>query len=275
MKPIKFSLTLVACAMIAACGSSGGSDNPTSQNSKPTTNSATTTNNSNSPSNNSNSSATNTSSTNSSHTGNAIVIKAGDDNDDNVIISKVKLSDPDFSKINVEGKVIQITYPGISARGWQKMGVGDTELFACCGKYSDMRFGAYEGGENDNAYFFHNGNATKNMPTTGVANYKGEVIIAGQTAHFDDEDYLTGSSQFTADFANKKLSGTLNVDSMKPINVDATISNNDFTGKASSGDFATSAKVDGKFYGDKAKELSGVFDDGKSWSGAFGAAQAK
>lgn len=268
MKMVKFSLTLVTCAMLAACGSSGGSDNHSEPN-------HTATNNTSSTSNNSNNSATNTpSSTNSTHTGHASVVKAVGDGEA-VSVTKVKLSDPSLSKITVEGKDIQISYPGISAGGWLNMPVGDTALFVCCGTYSDTKFGAYEGGENNSAYFFHNGNATKNMPTTGSATYNGHVIIAGQTSHFDDEDYLKGTSKFTADFSNKTLSGTLNVDTMKAVNVNANISGNDFSGTASSGDFATSAKVEGKFYGDKAKELSGIFDDGKTWGGAFGAAQAK
>lgn len=261
MKMVNFSLSLVACVMLAACGSSGGSDNQASPN-------KTVTNNASSTSNNPNNSATNTSSKNSTHTGHASVIGKA---------SVTKVSDPSLSKITVEGKDIQISYPGISSAGWQsmKIGNGNKALFVCCGKYSDTKFGAYEGGENGNAYFFHNGKATQNMPTIGTATYNGHVIIAGKTSHFDDEDYLKGTSQFTANFADKKLLGTLNVNTMKAVTVNANISGNDFNGTASSDDFASPANVVGKFYGDKAKELSGIFDGGKNWGGAFGAAQAK
>ncbi|MFA9487337.1 MULTISPECIES: Slam-dependent surface lipoprotein [unclassified Mannheimia] len=261
MKMAKFSLSLVACAMIAACGSSGGSSEKSAQlpsvgvNSSPSTN-------------------VSGALTTSPYTGNVLVIKAKGD-EDSVSISKSRLLDPNLNKISVDGKDIQINYPGISSGGWSDILVRDTALHSCCSTYSDVKFGAYEGGEDGNAYFFHNGNPTKDMPTAGTASYSGHVIIAGQTEHFEDEDYLKGHSQFTADFSNKKLSGTLNVDTMKPINVNANISNNNFTGTASSSDFAKSASVDGKFYGDNAKELGGVFTDNESWAGSFGAAQAK
>lgn len=268
MKMVKFSLTLVTCAMLAACGSSGGSDNHSEPN-------HTATNNTSSTSNNSNNSATNTpSSTNSTHTGHASVVKAVGDGEA-VSVTKVKLSDPSLTKINVEGKDITIGYPNIFSGSWSDINIRDASLKVCCGSYSDIRFGVYESGENDHAYFFHNGNPTKNMPASGLASYNGHVIIAGDTPHFDDEDYLKGSTQFTADFANKTLEGSLNVDTMKAINVKANISGNNFAGTASSTDFDTSANVNGKFYGDNAKELSGVFHDGKTWGGAFGAAKTK
>lgn len=262
MKIVKLSLTVLACAMMAACGSSGGSSDNQGSNSQ-----SNTANNASKPVNNK------PSSINSSNTGNAFVVKAV--GEDDISISNVQLSKADLNKITVEGKEIQIGYPGISSKVWNDMIVGDTALLVCCGKYSDTRFGAYEGGPDDNAYFFHNGNPTKDMPTSGVASYNGHVIIAGDTPHFDDEDYLKGSTQFTADFANKTLEGSLNVDTMKAINVKANISGNNFAGTASSSDFSSSAKVDGKFYGDNAKELSGVFHDSKSWGGAFGAAKTK
>lgn len=262
MKTVKLSLTVLACAMMAACGSSGGSSDNQGSNSQ-----SNTANNSSKPVNNK------PSPINSSNTGNAFVVKAV--GEDDISISNVQLSKADLNKITVEGKEIQIGYPGISSKIWNGMSVGDTALFICCGAYSDTRFGAYEGGPDDNAYFFHNGNPTKDMPTSGVASYNGHVIIAGDTPHFDDEDYLKGSTQFTADFANKALEGSLNVDTMKAINVKANISGNNFAGTASSTDFRTSANVNGKFYGDNAKELSGVFNDGKTWGGAFGATKTK
>lgn len=240
MKTVKLSLTVLACAMMAACGSGSDSKGAHSV-----------------PSN--------------TGTGNAAVVKAV--GEDAISISNVQLNNADLNKITVEGKEIQIK---TSLNGWYDDLIGeDRALIVCCGEYSDTRFGVYEGGENDNAYVFSNGNPTKDMPASGVATYNGHVIIDGDTPHFDDEDYLKGSTQFTADFANKTLEGSLNVDTMEAINVKANISGNNFAGTASSTDFRTSADVNGKFYGDNAKELSGVFHDGKTWGGAFGAAKTK
>ncbi|HGO5824122.1 TPA: Slam-dependent surface lipoprotein [Mannheimia haemolytica] len=266
MKIVKLGFSVLACSIIAACSSGGGSGSQSSASeiSNPTVNKVNT-----SPS----SPSVPPTATNSSHTGRVFVIKSVGMND--ISITDVKLTNSDLTKISVEGKEIQIVYPGIFAKKWSDMEVGDTQLLACCGEYSDTRFGAYEGGPNGNAYLFHNGNPTKEMPSSGRATYNGHVIVAGDTPHFEDDDYLKGTSQFTADFSNKTLSGTLNVDTMQAINVNANISSNNFTGTASSGDFSTSAKVEGKFYGDNAKELSGVFHDSKTWGGAFGAAKAQ
>lgn len=266
MKMVKLGFSVLACSIIAACSSGGdsGSQNSVSEISNPTANTVNT-----SPS----SQNTSQPSINSSHTGNAFIAKAV--GMDDISFTDVKLTNSDLTKISVEGQEIQIAYPGILSEKWVDMIVGDTVLFACCGEYSDTRFGVYEGGPNGNAYFFHNGNPTKEMPSSGRANYNGDVIVSGDTPHFKYGDYLEGTSQFTADFSNKTLSGTLNIDTMQAINVNANISSNNFTGTASSGDFATSAKVEGKFYGDNAKELSGVFHDSKTWGGAFGAAKAQ
>ena len=88
------------------------------------------------------------------------------------------------------------------------------------------------------------------------------------------ENVETGKALFKVDFENKTLTGTLNVPRFA-IAVDGHIANNSFTGTATPKDSAVLpgvAKVEGKFYGDQAKEVSGLFntDDG-TWGGVFGA----
>lgn len=72
-----------------------------------------------------------------------------------------------INQITVNGKTLVLEQPGIYVGTWTTMRSGDTALYKCCGKYSDVRFGAYEGGPNRDAYFFYNGNPTKSMPQSG------------------------------------------------------------------------------------------------------------
>lgn len=188
--------------------------------------------------------------------------------DEKAIAKWNDLNQASLTSITVDGKTVAIAKSGIL-----------NDLTACCGKFNDVRFGVVESGPNYTSYIFVNGNPTKTMPTSGVANYTGKAVVTGNSKQFSDEDYLFGTSKFTADFGAKTLNGTLNIDKLKPISVQANISGNNFKGSASSSEFSTKADVAGKFYGEKAKELGGVFKDGsaigdkKSWGGAFGASQ--
>ena len=110
------------------------------------------------------------------------------------------------------------------------------------------------------------------MPTSGSASYYGQSIISADIPVLDDEDFYTGSSQFNVDFGNKSLSGSLNIRNIQPVNINASISGNSFNGAASSSSLPSAARVEGKFYGDQAKELAGLAQaNDNSWAAAFGA----
>ena len=64
--------------------------------------------------------------------------------------------------------------------------------------------------------------------------------------------------QFNVDFGNKSLSGSLNIRNIQPVNINASISGNSFSGAASSSSLPSAARVEGKFYGVQAKELAGL-----------------
>ncbi len=206
---------------------------------------------------------------------------------ENLTLTKVALQNPNLSSIDVDGRTIQLERGGYSG-SWTiiKEGSGDNEreLHVCCGKYENVRFGVYDAdiddSGNDKFYFFYNGSPTTNMPTTGAANYTGHSTFA--SADVDGtiygnlyEDYLKGTAQLTANFNTKTLTGTLNLNegNVAPIYINSQISGNNFTGTATTATFNTVAEVEGKFYGNNAKELGGVYDDGKYWGGAFGASQ--
>ena len=250
-KSAKLATTLLAALVITACGSSGGkSDNTANTNTNTNTNTPTV--------------------VPSSDSTGAVIVLSGSGS--NFKVETKKLKDTNLNFITVDGKAIRVAHTdlGIYSGTWTSI----RDSFAtCCGKFSDVRFGLvdYSEGPEENGHIFYNGNPSKTVPTSGKANYSGYFVVAGQTTEFDEDDFLKGDATFAADFGNKTLSGTLTQETLKPINVNATIAGNSFTGSANSATFSTKANVEGKFFGNNAKELGGIFTDGKTWGGAFGA----
>ena len=280
---LKFSLTTLAALTLAACGSSGGGDaGSSSQAPTKDKQSAQTTQSSKKQSqpvkkqkNSSNSASTSL----NNKTGGSIVIDS--DNKGKVTAKTVALTSTNLYKINVDGKDIPIGFgPGISARGWTQATAKtingmklNGKLEVCCGSYSNVRFGAIESQDpSQDDILFYNGYPTTSMPSSGVASYRGDSIISADTDKLPDEDYLKGSSSFTADFGNKKLTGTLSTHNKDVIKIDANISGNGFSGTAKSELLNSQGKAEGKFYGENAKELGGSAKaNDNSWGAAFAA----
>lgn len=275
----KLSLTVIGWAcVLSACGSSGGGDNNDSSNTAVNTLVA---DNASQPNNSSNSNHINSyeltlgNMPSNSSTGTVFVMS---NQDDDVLEKRVEMHDSNTEYLNVDGTEIRVGYKssGILASNWLDM----VSLSACCDKYSAVRFGVLESsGPDANSYIFYNGSPTALMPTSGAATYNGHAIIAGSTVQFDEHDWLKGISQFNVDFGAKKLNGTLNIDTLDAVNIVADISGNSFAGAANSNTFSTKAHVEGKFYGENAKELGGMVRDvsninsDDSWSAVFGASQ--
>ena len=272
---LKFSLTALSALTLAACGSSGGGDAGSSsqaptkdKQAAQTTQPAKKQNNSNTPmlpsSNN--------------KTGGVIVV---DDEGGRVVTKNIALTSPNLYKINVDGKDIPIGFgPGISSGDWTVSKAQtingmklNGKLEVCCGSYSNVRFGAIESQDpSQDDILFYNGYPTTSMPSSGVASYKGDSIISADTDKLPDEDYLKGSSSFTADFGNKKLTGTLSTRNKDVVKIDANISGNGFSGTAKSDLLNSQGKAEGKFYGENAKELGGSAKaNDNSWGAAFAA----
>ena len=212
-------------------------------------------------------------------TGGAIVVDS--DNKGHVTAKTVALTSANLYKINVDGKDIPIGFgPGISSGGWSVSKAQtingmklNGKLEACCGSYSNVRFGAIESQDpSQDDMFFYNGYPTTSMPSSGVVTYRGDSIISADTDKLPDEDYLKGSSSFSADFGNKKLTGTLRTDNKDVVKIDANISGNGFSGTAKSDLLNSQGKTEGKFYGENAKELGGSANaNDNSWGAAFAA----
>ena len=280
---LKFSLTALATLTLAACGSSGGGDvgsrsqaptkdKPAAQTTQPAKKQT-------QPVKEQKNSSSSVSTSSNNKTGGAIV---GDsDNKGNVTAKTVDLTSANLYKINVDGKDIPIGFgPGISARGWTQATAKtingmklNGKLEVCCGSYSNVRFGAIESQDpSQDDILFYNGYPTTSMPSSGVVTYRGDSIISADTDKLPDEDYLKGSSSFSADFGNKKLTGTLRTDNKDVVKIDANISGNGFSGTAKSDLLNSQGKAEGKFYGENAKELGGSAKaNDNSWVGAYGA----
>lgn len=273
---LKFSLTALAALTLVACGSSGGGDAGSSSQAPTKDKQAAQTTQSAKKQNNSSNSAS-TSSNNK--TGGAIVVDS--DNKGNVTAKTVALTSANLYKINVDGKDIPIGVgPGIGSGGWSVFKAQtingmklNGKLEVCCGSYSNVRFGAIESQDpSQDDILFYNGYPTTSMPSSGVASYKGDSIISADTDKLPDEDYLKGSSSFTADFGNKKLTGTLSTHNKDVVKIDANISGNGFSGTAKSDLLNSQGKAEGKFYGENAKELGGSAKaNDNSWGAAFAA----
>lgn len=256
----KLSLTLFTCAVLTACGSGGGNGGSSSSVNQAIEKGKAGVN-----------AIINTTQSNNNVSGKVIVLSGQDKK------AAAKWSDQtnaSLDKIVVDGKELPIRISGFKSETWLTL----NNVNMCCGSYSNVRFGVLEGMNGaEDVYLFVNGNPTTSMPASGTASYQGDSLVTGNNSKFEETDYLKGTSQFTADFGAKTLNGTLNVDTLEPIKVDAKIVNNGFAGSASSKEFHTTAEVQGKFYGANATELGGVFTDksavgdDKKWGGVFGA----
>ena len=273
---LKFSLTALAALTLAACGSSGGGDAGSSSQAPTKDKQAAQTT---QPAKKQNNSSNPASTSSNNKTGGAIVVDS--DNKGHVTAKTVALTSANLYKINVDGKDIPIGFgPGISSGGWAVSKAQtingmklNGKLEVCCGTYSNVRFGAIESQDpSQDDILFYNGYPTTSMPSSGVVTYRGDSIISADTDKLPDEDYLKGSSSFSADFGNKKLTGTLRTDNKDVVKIDANISGNGFSGTAKSDLLNSQGKAEGKFYGENAKELGGSAKaNDNSWGAAFAA----
>ena len=185
------------------------------------------------------------------------------------------LTNIDINKINIDDENIDIMLePNEDINSpWTIYSQSNRDIIICCEKYSFTRFGIIDSpNESIPTYIFYNGKPTQSMPL-GKASYSGKVI-GGIGEYNKKTGYDSGISNFDVDFGEKKLEGTLTIKNIKPVHVDANIQNNTFTCTATSDAFKSDTKVEvqGKFFGENAKELGGIAEShDDSFRAAFGA----
>ena len=132
-----------------------------------------------------------------------------------------------------------------------------------------------------NFNLFYQGKPTPvaEVPTTGKATYQGYAFALDPVEYnkhiTQERDYgeWKGVSEFTADFDNKTLTGTLrgwhssSQTDPKAVQINAKIQANTFQGTVNG-----TGTAEGKFYGANAQNLAGAFNDkSQNLQGVFGA----
>lgn len=166
-----------------------------------------------------------------------------------------------INKVVVNGQTIDFlpssseNARNISVKGRNMVRVGSgTEL-------SYMRYGYMKNGENATPYVFAQGQVTTDdMPKTGIFKYQGHAT------HVENGEISRASANFDVDYAQKTLVGTITPTSGGSIVLNATIDGNRFQGNN------RTMITNGYFYGSKAEELGGTYQNNiGNINGAFGA----
>lgn len=255
---VKFSLTALCVATLAACSSSGGGSSD---------------NNGNQTNNSSNTQQTENKST--TPTAPKGVLNA------NIAGSGLKTGSVTTNAVVVDGKTFPLSFANVTLNAkrinnWGGSFNGVKAYFVRENKGAEF-FGVVA--ENDTAqkyaYFGSTQAETSVMPTSGTARYEGNVIYAYGGKADANESIADGDVKLTVDFGTKKITGTID-DVVGGAGTDLTANvNADISGSAFTGNVTTATKaaaLSGKFYGTNAASVAGVFDDGKNTlAGSFAA----
>lgn len=141
------------------------------------------------------------------------------------------------------------------------------------GNLQDARYGVVI--NRDESVAFVQGKATdvNNIPTTGLAKYEGQHVINAENKDVQKAKfgYQTGKAVIDVNFDNKTLTGALEIPQQGQsdyLAFSADISGNSFSNRSFGNN---DIQVDGKFYGEHADEMAGIYRTEKKFSGAFGA----
>ena len=111
-----------------------------------------------------------------------------------------------------------------------------------------------------------------------MAKYEGQHVINAENINAENKDvqkakfgYQTGKAVIDVNFDNKTLTGALEIPQQGQsdyLAFSADISGNSFSNRSFGNN---DIQVDGKFYGEHADEMAGIYRTEKKFSGAFGA----
>ena len=190
------------------------------------------------------------------------------------------VSSNDINTIRVWGTDIQLIDPAMkSANGWLSDSVDNLSNRIVSDFLNHARVGLAI--RQSDVVAFAQGKETiaENVPTVGKAHYKGQHILTIEHSKEVQQEIkakygsFRGEALFDVDFANKKIAGSLELPTLEGqtetayLPVSATINGNTFENKA----FIDDVSVKGKFYGENASEMAGVYQKMDKFTGAFGA----
>lgn len=190
------------------------------------------------------------------------------------------VSSNDINTIRVWGTDIQLIDPAMkSANGWLSDSVDNRSNRIVSDFLNHARVGLAI--RQSDVVAFAQGKETiaENVPTVGKARYKGQHILTIEHSKEVQQEIkakygsFRGEALFDVDFANKKIAGSLELPTLEGqtetayLPVSATINGNTFENRA----FIDDVSVKGKFYGENASEMAGVYQKMDKFTGAFGA----
>ena len=184
------------------------------------------------------------------------------------------VSSNDINTIRVWGTDIQLIDPAMkSANGWLSDSVDNRSNRIVSDFLNHARVGLAIRQSDVVAFAQGKETVAENVPTVGKAHYKGQHILAIEPSKEVQEEVkakyasFRGEALFDVDFANKKIAGSLELPGTPYLPVSATINGNTFENRA----FIDDVSVKGKFYGENASEMAGVYQKMDKFTGAFGA----
>ena len=190
------------------------------------------------------------------------------------------VSSNDINTIRVWGTDIQLIDPAMkSANGWLSDSVDNRSNRIVSDFLNHARVGLAI--RQSDVVAFAQGKETiaENVPTVGKAHYKGQHILTIENSKEVQQETkakygsFRGNALFDVDFANKKITGSLELPTLEGqtetayLPISATINGNTFEKSG----FIDDVSVKGKFYGENASEMAGVYQKMNKFTGAFGA----
>lgn len=262
-----FSLTLLTLAL-AACGSGGGSGGGDNHPTQPVQQPATQTTQSTTPETKPSQPAEEKPNTITGHYYNGFFGFASN------------ISSNYINAIRVWGTDIQLIDPAMkSANGWLSDSVDNRSNRIVSDFLNHARVGLAIRRTDVVAFAQGKETVAENVPTVGKAHYKGQHILAIEHSQEVQEEVkakygsFRGDALFDVDFANKKITGSLELPTLEGqtetayLPISATINGNTFEKRG----FIDDVSVKGKFYGENASEMAGVYQKMNKFTGAFGA----
>ena len=184
------------------------------------------------------------------------------------------VSSNDINTIRVWGTDIQLIDPAMkSANGWLSDSVDNRSNRIVSDFLNHARVGLAIRQSDVVAFAQGKETVAENVPTVGKAHYKGQHILTIEHSKEVQQEIkakygsFRGEALFDVDFANKKIAGSLELPGTPYLPVSATINGNTFENRA----FIDDVSVKGKFYGENASEMAGVYQKMDQFTGAFGA----
>lgn len=161
---------------------------------------------------------------------------------------------PSLNQVVVNGQTVDFIPSGFQV-GRLNLTANNMARIGGSSSLAYTRYGYVRSNANGESYLFAQGTPTTNMPTTGTATYKGDGV------HFANGSNTLVSAEFSVDYGNKKLTGTVGNTALA-----GTINGSTFSGTKNG------ISTTGRFYGANAAELGGTYRNADgSVAGAYGA----